>query len=379
MIEEKGIISIRGKGVVPEYRNIFPPDLKKFYDDEMVSLIGEANREIGNLNSYARLVPNPSLLIGPMLLREALFSSRIEGTEATARDIIQQDAGIELPRRTRGEVWEVINHREATRLGLKLLANLSLSNRAIKRMHKRLMYRVRGEKKRHGEFRAGSNAVATGDTAESIIFLPPPANKVANLMGELENYLNQRNSKVDALIRCALAHYEFEAIHPFADGNGRIGRVLISLFLIKEKILEHPLLYLSGYLLRNKNDYYSSLLKITTNDEWKSWIRFFLQGIREQALRSRSILEEIYSLHQHHRKTVESSIQSRHGPRLVELAFKFPAITASKVARSLDVKHATAMSLLKRMTKLGLLSQDRSKKRDIPFYNEQLVRLLEKK
>ena len=379
MINEKDIAKIRGKRVVPEYRNIFPPNVGRLYDNELVSLVGEANREIGNLNSYAKLVPNPDLLIGPMLLREALFSSRIEGTEATARDIIQQDAGIEVPRKARGEVQEVINHREATRLGLRLLPTLSLSNRAIRRMHKRLMYRVRGERKRRGEFRAGSNAVATGDTIKSIIFLPPPAKKVTDLMGKLENYIHQKDPEIDALIRCALAHYEFEAIHPFADGNGRIGRVLISLFLIKKRVLEYPLLYLSGYLLKNKDGYYNSLLKITTNDGWKLWLTFFLRGIREQALKSRSILEEIYSLHKFYRNTVESSIQSRFGPRLVELIFKYPAITALTAAKSLKVRHATAMSLLKKMVDLELLLQDKSKKRNIPFYNERLIKLLEEK
>lgn len=377
MISEKEISAVRGKGTVPEYRDIFPPNISNIYDDELVSLIGEANRAISNLNSYARIVPNPDLLIGPMLLREAISSSRIEGTQATVRDILRQDVDIELPGKVRAEAREIVNHREATKLGLLMLEELPISNRMLKGMHKRLMYRVRGEAKRRGDFRMGSNAVATENTVDSIRFLPPPASEVENLMFRLEEYINQPSPKIDPLIRCALIHYEFEAIHPFADGNGRLGRVLISLFLIKESVLEYPLLYLSGYLLRERKLYDALLLRITTKEGWKPWLEFFLRGIKEQALGSKEILERIYSLHRRYEDITHERIKSRYAIRLVELIFKRPIITAPRVARSLGVRHTTAMSLLKKMANLGLLRVDTTKKRNIPFYNEELITLVE--
>ncbi|XOB40088.1 MAG: Fic family protein [Candidatus Nealsonbacteria bacterium] len=380
MFTEEQIKSIRGKEIVPEYKNIFPPTLSRLYSNELVSLIGEANRAIGNLNSYARIVPNPDLLIGPMLLREALASSRIEGTEATARDIVQHDAGIKLPPKIRGEALEVINHRESTKLGLYLLdkKGLPLVNRVIKEMHKKLMFAVRGEMRRPGEFREGSNAVARKNDIDSIIFLPPPADKVEGLMKNLEKYLNEKNSDIDTILRCAIAHYEFEAIHPFADGNGRLGRVLISLFLIKERVLEYPLLYLSGYLLREKDLYYKALLEITTQENWGLWFKFVLRGVKEQALRSRNILERIYSLYKKDKDIVENNIKkSIYAPRLVEKIFMFPVITGTQASKLLRSRHTTAMNLLKEMTKLGLLKSDIRKKRNIPFYNERLIALLE--
>lgn len=379
MLTEEQIKSIRGKGRFPEYTKIFPPDLSKIYDNELVALIGEANRAVGNLNSYARIVPNPDLLIGPMLLREALASSKIEGTQATARDIVQHDAGIKLPPQMKGEALEVINHRESTKLGLNLInkGGLPLCNRVIKEMHKRLVLGVRGATRRPGEFREGSNAVATGDDIDSIIFLPPPADTVEDLMKKFEEYLNTKNSDIDTILRCALSHYEFEAIHPFADGNGRLGRVLISLFLIKEKALEYPLLYMSGYLLRERNSYYKSLREITTNEDWKSWLRFFLQGVKEQALRSRSILEKIYNLYKEDKKIIEDNIKTVYAVRLVEKIFMFPVITASTAYKLLRSRHYTAMNILRKMTKLGLLKVDAEKKRNIPFYNEKLIALLE--
>ena len=340
MLTEEHIKSIRGKNIVPEYKSIFPPVLSKFYDDELVSLATEASLAIGNLNSYARIVPNPDLLIGPMLLREALASSRIEGTEATARDIVRHDAGIKLSPKIKGEAFEVVNHRESTKLGLELLdkRGLPLVNRVIKTMHEKLMLGVRGEKCRSGSFREGSNAIATEENSiESIIFLPPPANEVENLMKNLEGYLNEKEPTVNAILRCAVAHYEFEAVHPFADGNGRLGRVLISLFLIKEKVLKYPLLYMSGYLLREKSLYYRTLLNVTTQENWDSWLKFFLRGVKEQAQRSQTILEKIYSLYGENKRVVEVNMKkSMYAPRLIEKTFMFPLLLAHKLLSYLN-------------------------------------------
>ncbi|MFH1822513.1 MAG: Fic family protein [Patescibacteria group bacterium] len=379
MLKEEQVSLIRGKGKVPEYRDNFPPELKNVYDNELVNLIGEANLAIGNLNSYARLVPNPDLLVGPLLLKEALASSRIEGTEATARDIVEHDAGIKLSPILTGRVLEVINHREATKLGLDLLdkQGFPLVNRVIKDIHKKLLLKVRGEIRRPGEFRIGSNAVARGEDTDSFIYLPPPADKVDFLMANLEKYLNDKDSDINKIVRCAIVHYEFEAIHPFADGNGRLGRVLISLFLIKEGVLEYPLLYMSGYLLREKDAYYKALLEITKQENWAAWLKFFLLGIKEQATKSRVILEKIRSLYEEADNVVKEKVKkSIYAHQLVIEVFKSPVITGSQVVKILRCEHPTAMTLLRKMVEIGVLNVDPKNRRDIPFYNEKLIKLL---
>lgn len=382
MLTEKQISPLRGTGKVPEYKDIFPPKVSDFYDNELVTLIGEANRAIGNLNSYARIVPNPDLLIRPMLLREALASSIIEGTQATARDIVEHDAGIKLPFPLKGEALEVVNHREATRKGLSMLNNegLPLSNRVIREMHNKLMRGgVRGRSIRPGEFRKGSNVVARGENVASIIYLPPPADRVEDLMKDFEKFLNLEHSDADILLRCAASHYQFEAIHPFGDGNGRIGRVLISLYLIKEHVLEYPLLYMSGYLLREKDLYYKKLLEVTTKEDWSSWLKFFLQGIQEQATRSRNILGEIYSLYTKYQEKVKKDIpNSIYAPQLVEQIFISPAMNTSQARRILGATHATTIRLLRDMKEIGLVTQrDTKRQRNITFYNDKLISLLE--
>jgi len=379
MLEEKDIQSIRGKGIVPEYKDIFPPDLKCVYNDELVNLIGEANLAIGNLNSSAKLIPNPDLLISPLLLKEALASSKIEGTEATARDIVEHDAGLKLSPRLTGRVLEIINHRNATNLGLKLLRKdgLPLINRVIKDMHKTLMFEVRGKTLRPGEFRMGSNAIATQEDINSVIYLPPSADRVEKLMVNFEKYLNEQNPTSNNILRCAIAHYEFEAIHPFADGNGRLGRVLISLFLIKEKVLEYPILYMSGYLLREKDAYHKKLLEITQKEDWTSWLKFFLIGIKEQAIKSRTTLNKIRFLYEEDNRIVKENIKgSPYAHGLVDEIFKSPVITGSKVVKALNCEHTTAMAILRKMAKVGIL-EERQKKRNIPFYNEKLIQLLQ--
>lgn len=369
---------MQGKERVPEYKEeIFPPNLEGCYNNSLVKLLGVAGVAIGNLNSYAHIVPNPDLLIVPLLLREALSSSQIEGTQATALDIVKRDAGVELSGKMQEEALEVINHREATYLGLKLLKELPLINRVTKKMHKRLLRGVRGEIKRPGSFREGPNVVAKGRTIDSVIYLPPDAKRVSNLMAKLEKYINQDDDNINPLLKCAVMHYEFEAIHPFADGNGRLGRVLIPLFLLKEKVLEHPLLYTSGYLLRNREEYYELLLRITTEEDWESWLFFFLTGIKEQAEKSRKLLEKIYSLFREFQDKAAKEIKSPYIRKLVELTFTHPGITANKAKRRLGCTHHTAISLLRELTDLDLIVEDKSKKRGIPFYNAPLISFLE--
>lgn len=376
MLNEKDIQKLKKAGV-PSYKKIFPPKTGRLFNNKIVGLIGGANRAIGNLNSYARIIPNPDLLIWPLLLKEALASSKIEGTQASIKDVLKKDANMKISTR-HVDIQEVINHRESTKLGLKLLKKYPITGRSIKQTHQRLMQGlVRGSEKRIGEFRQGQNAIGREGDLSNIKYLPPPALEVADAIHRLEIYINSDDIEYDKLVSCAFIHYEFEAIHPFADGNGRIGRLLITLYLLKENVLRYPLIYPSAYFLHHKQEYENKLLRITTENDWKGWLEFFLRGIIEQANKSEKLIEGIDNLYQKAQDTARLHSQSPHTNKLVEIIFKKPIIRAPEAARDLDVKHRTAISLLRRFSHLGIISFDSKKKKNIPFANSKLINLLE--
>jgi len=363
---------------VPTYKDLFPPDTAGIFTDEVVGLIGEANRAIGNLNSYARIIPNPDLLIWPLLLKESLASSKIEGTQASVKDVLRKDANLGTSARST-DVQEVVNYREATKLGMALLDTLPISERLVKQVHGRLMRggEVRGAEKRIGEYRVGQNAIGTEGDLTNIKYLPPPTPKVNEKMSRFFVYVNDDSTSYDKLVRCAFMHYEFEAIHPFADGNGRVGRLLITLYLLKEGVLKYPLIYPSAYFLHFKERYSDLLMKITTEEAWIDWLKFFLVGIKEQAQKSESLIEKIDNLYQESKEAVRINLRSMHADKLVELVFKRPILLAPQVAESLNVNHQTAISLLRRIAQLGIVSFDTHKKKNIPFLNSKLIGLLE--
>lgn len=363
---------------VPSYKKLFPPQTGGFFDDKMVGLVGEANREIGNLNSYARLIPNSDLLIYPLLLKEALASSKIEGTQASVKDILKREANLHTIARE-VDVQEVINYRDATKLGLELLKTLPITGRLIKSVHNKLMEGiVRGAEKRRGEYRVGQNAIGREGDITSVKYLPPPANEVSDLMKNLEIYINSSTVQYDKLVRCAFMHYEFEAIHPFADGNGRVGRLLITLYFLKESVLKYPLIYPSAFFLHYKDEYEKRLMQITKEDDWKGWLEFFLNAIIEQAKKSGKLIEAIDNQYQEAREIATENMQSVHTEKLVEIIFEKPYVIAPDVAKKLNVKHQTAISLLRKLSELGLLTFDSNKKKNIPFVNIRLVDLLER-
>ena len=377
MLTDKDIKKLKKKGV-PSYKNLFPPKSEGIFSDEVVGLVGEANRAMGNLNSYARIIPNPDLLIWPLLLKESLASSKIEGTQASVKDILRKDANLGVRARST-DVQEVINYREATKLGMRLLKSLPISERLVKKVHERLMKGiVRGAEKRIGEYRVGQNAIGQEGDFENIKYLPPPATEVIEKMKRFFVYINDSSLAYDKLIRCAFMHYEFEAIHPFADGNGRVGRLLITLYLLEEGVLKYPLIYPSAYFLHHKERYSNLLMRITTQKDWTGWLIFFLKGIKEQAQKSEELIEEIDKLYQNARENVRLNTQSVHSDKLVSTVFEKPIVLAPQISEILEVNHQTAISLLRKLSQLGIVNYDPRKKKNIPFVNTKLINLLER-
>ncbi len=260
--------------------NPLPPSLSLSW--ELVNQLSEADRALSELAGTARTLPNPHLLIGPFIRREAILSSRIEGTQASLSDLLFFEASGSVDPKA-PDAREVSNYVKAMEYGLARLKKFPLSLRFIRELHERLMDRVRGEHLTPRGFRTTTNLTGPqGCTVMDPTYVPPPVDEMNQALGQFEAYLH-KPSQLPLLIRLAGIHYQFEAIHPFLDGNGRIGRLLITLLLCKEGALSEPLLYLSAYFERNRNEYYRLLLAVSQAGKWVDWISFFLRGVAEQS------------------------------------------------------------------------------------------------
>ena len=256
-----------------------PPDPPLAYDGELQTLLSAADRDIGRLDALAALLPNPDLFVAMYVRHEAVLSSQIEGTQSTLEDVLAFEADA-LRDDTPRDVEEVVNYVRAMNHGLARLKELPLSLRLLREIHAELMRGVRGGEKSPGEFRTSQNWIGgAGSTLLTASFIPPPAHEVMASLGQLEVFLHEARDSVPLLVRCALAHAQFETIHPFLDGNGRVGRLLVTLMLCEDGALSRPLLYLSLYLKAHRAEYYDRLTAIRTQGHWEAWTRFFLRGV----------------------------------------------------------------------------------------------------
>jgi len=324
-----------------------PPKLQ--WTGELISVLSDADRAIGQLHGVGLNLPNPNLLITPFVRREAEMSSRIEGTQAQVQDIYL----FEL--RESADVKEVANYVRALEHGLRRCQELPVCLRLIRELHQILLDGVRGEQDRPGELRTGQNWIgSTGSPIEQASFVPPPPQQVPASMDAFEKFLNLRFQQIPVLVWLAMAHYQFEAIHPFRDGNGRIGRLLITLLLCTTEVLEKPLLYLSAYFERNRSEYYERLLKVSTKGEWSEWILFFLRGVLEQATdafkRSKQLLD-LQQLYHDQVKSRRSALQIQ----LVDLLIERPVITTVFISKHFNVTYAAAKNNIDKLIKLGIL------------------------
>lgn len=353
-----------------------PPRIE--WTGELVSALSEADRAIGQLYGIGLNLPNPNLLIGPFMRREAEMSSRIEGTQAEVRDIYlfemqESEAVPEVP-----DVKEVANYVRALDYGLKRCEELPVCLRLIRELHGILLEEVRGEKDRPGKFRQSQNWIGPrGCTLAEARYVPPPPAEMQHCLDAFEKFINTPAETIPLLAWLAMAHYQFEAIHPFGDGNGRIGRLLLSLLLCAKGVLDKPLLYLSAYFERNRQEYYERLLGVSTRRQWPEWIAFFLRGIVEQSLdafeRSRQLMDLQQQLHAKV-KSKRSVIQLK----LVDLLIERPVVTTVFVSNRFKVTYATAKSNIDRLVKAGILKQVGTAKRNKVFVAERVLEIIDK-
>ena len=351
-----------------------PPDIN--YDKPLIRLLSEADRLLGELSGTGRLLANPYLLIAPYIRREAVSSSRIEGTQASLNDLFYFEA-TESEKQNTPDVREVKNYVRAMEYGVDRLEKLPISIRLICEIHRVLMEDVRGHRATPGEIRRSQNWVGPpGCSLQEATYMPPPVEEMKNTLGEWEKYLH---SAPDAppLIQCALMHYQFEAIHPFLDGNGRVGRLLVTFFLWEKGLLTQPLLYLSAFFDRFRDEYYSRLLSVSKYGDWQGWIEFFLRGVINQAKDAISDAKKIIELHEEYRYRLETTKkipESSH--RLIEAIFVSPVLSIAGLSKKWNMPFNSVKTGVLRLVKIGILHEATGKRRNKLYVASDLIKLL---
>ena len=354
--------------------NRLPPEIP--WNSELASALSAADIALGTLAGVGRTLRNPHLLIGPFKRREAVLSSRIEGTEASLSDLFLFEAAPRSETK-RSDVREVGNYVRALEHGLDRLRELPLSLRLIREVHGVLMEGVRGQQSEPGQFRSSQNWIGPpGCSLEEATFVPPPQSEMVAALDAFEKYLHAE-SELPVLVRLALIHYQFEAIHPFLDGNGRIGRLLISLLLCAQGVLPQPLLYLSAYFEKNRTGYYEGLLKVSREGSWNDWIVFFLRGVHEQGEDAVARAKRLIALHEEYRDQCHVARGSALVLKLVDRLFSSPVITVPYASRFLDVTYASARKSIAKLEALGILREVTGKRRNKIYLAEKILELVE--
>lgn len=340
----------------------------------LAAVLSTADQQIGRLDGVARTLPNPDLFVAMYVRREAVLSSQIEGTQSSLDDVLSYQLDSRTPGLPR-DVAEVVNHVAAMNHGLARLASLPLSLRLIREIHEVLMSGVRGSEKTPGEFRRSQNWIGPpGATLSEASFVPPPAHEIDRLMGNLELFLHG-SADLPRLVHAAIAHAQFETIHPFLDGNGRVGRLLITFLLVRGGVLEKPLLYLSHFLRRHRAEYYDRLTAVREGD-WESWLGFFLRGVAETADEATKTAGAILGLRDDHRRRV-AEVAGTTGLRLLDRLFEQPIVNVAWVRNNLDVSWPTANRLIGQLVDHHLLVETTGHRRNRVFRYEPYLALFE--
>ncbi len=330
----------------------------------LAPILSAADQAIGRLDGVSRTLPNPDLFVAMYVRREAVLSSQIEGTQSSLDDVLayELDAGAtRLPL----DVEAVFNHVAAMNYGLERLVTLPLSLRLIREIHERLMAGVRGAEKSPGEFRRSQNWIGPpGATLQDASFVPPPPREMLESLGNLELFLHEPG-RLPALVHAGVAHAQFETIHPFLDGNGRVGRLLITFLLVHGGVIGRPLLYLSHYLKRHRTEYYDRLTSIRQDGDWEGWIAFFLQGVAATAEEATRTAAAILELRERDREAVGALGASAF--RLLDLLYDRPLVNVNSVATALNVSWPTADKLIRRFEDQGILQEITGQRRNRVF------------
>lgn len=352
-----------------------PPTPPIEISEDILEQLITANSQLAILESVATRIPDVDLFVSMYVRKEALMSSQIEGTQATLEDVL--DPLIED--NTNRNVADVVNYIKATEYAIRRLHELPLCNRLLKETHAILMEGVRGQEKNPGEFRCSQNWIGgKGSTLRNARYIPPSPDDMTEAMSDLEKYINA-DDRLDGLIRAALIHYQFETIHPFLDGNGRIGRLLITLFLMEKKILTTPALYISYFLKKNRVEYYDRMTEVRSKGNYEQWVKFFLQALAESAKDAIAAIDELTALHD---KNVDLVAGMGRASKNAMLVFRYleanPIIEIGKTAEALGITFGTASNVVERLSSAGILEQTTTGRRNRTFAYKDYLAILRK-
>ena len=368
------ISNLTGEAMYKSFRPApLPPVLNM--DDEMITQLTSATKALATLDTLSSFIPNMNLFVSMYVRKEALLSSQIEGTQATLEDVL--DPLIE--KNANQNVADVVNYIKAAEFALERMNTLPLCNRLIKETHAVLMSGVRGQEKNPGEFRTSQNCiVAAGSSLKNARYIPPNPEDMINAMSDLEKYINSDDS-LDVLIQAALLHYQFETIHPFLDGNGRVGRLLITLFLMEKKVLNSPALYISYYLKKNRIEYYDRMSEVRNKDNHEQWIKFFLNAIKESAIESVDTIKKLSELHNANIEKINAMGRAAKNARAVfDYLEQNPIIDIGKTAEELKLAFSTVSLAVNRLVDVGILIKTNNANRNRVFSYEDYLAILRK-
>lgn len=358
------------KSFVP---SALPPNPTIALDDNIINVLLKANKEITRLESIAKRIPNVELFISMYVRKEALMSSQIEGTQATLEDVLDPT----LEENTNRPVGDVVNYIKATNFAIKRLNKLPFCNRLLKETHAVLLTGIRGEHKNPGEFRHSQNWIGgVGSNLQNARYIPPSVEDLAQAMFDLEKYINSDDEQ-DVLIRAALIHYQFETIHPFLDGNGRIGRLLITLFLMQQKVLTTPALYISYFLKKNKTEYYDRMSEVRLKGNYEQWVKFFLEAVYTSAKDAIDTIDKLVLLHDKNCKIIEKFGRSaKNSMKLFAYLEEKPIIDIKKTSKNLNMAFNTISSAIKKLVEANILIQTSTQSRNRTFAYKEYLEIL---
>ena len=360
------------KGFMPSLVNIY----WQLSDSVLINLLSEADTRLGELNAFSQLVPDIDFFIKMHVSKEATTSSRIEGTQTNIAEALQKAEYIEPKKRDDWE--EVQNYIEAINTAIQALETLPLSNRLLKNAHLTLLQGVRGKDRQPGEFRYTQNWIG-GASLSDAVFIPPHQDDLPELLTDFEKFLNDNIHPLPHLIKIGIAHYQFETIHPFADGNGRIGRLLITLYLVSKGLLVKPTLYLSAFFEKNKSLYYDNLTRVRTHNNLMQWLKFFLEGIKQTAQNSIETFKAIIAIRQEieHRDILTLGRKVKLAQNLLHFLYSNPATDSQEVSKHLSINPSTALRLIEDFIRMGILKEITGYKRNRIFVFEKYLQFFE--
>ena len=370
----KYIENMTGEAMYKSFQpSALPPEPPLEINERLLKMLVEANRQLAQLDTASQLIPDIDLFVSMYVRKEALMSSQIEGTQCTLEDILDP----QLDASANADVSEVINYVKAERFALKRLETLPICSRLLRETHAVLMEGVRGQEKNPGEFRRSQNWIGpAGSSLKNARYIPPNVEDMEIAMSDLEKYINE-SDKYDPLIQAALIHYQFETIHPFLDGNGRIGRLLILLYLMEKKLLSKPVIYVSYFLKMNQIEYYDRISEVRRNGNYEQWVGFFLEAVASAAQDALESVGKLSALHEKNISRLPKSNRRKDNVReLFDYLEQHPIIDIKQTAAALGLSYNTVSAAVKKLMELGILKETTNAARNRVFAYEEYLEIL---